>query len=256
MGHLAPIIHVAGLNIDLSAIIMITVTCIIVFLIARMAVRSMSVENPGKMQNFMEWVLDFVKGIISSSMDMKKGQMFIILATTLIMFIFVANMLGLPFAIVTEHTKPLELFGQTIVGAEEIAKEGGHAHVNWWKSPTADPAVTMGLALLVILYSHYLGLKMNRKHYLKHYLQPFAVFLPINIIEQFSKLLTLGMRLFGNIYAGEMMISTIVMIGWYGVVPLIIWQAFSIFVGSIQAFVFTMLTIVYISQNIVHEEHH
>lgn len=255
MGHLAPIIHVAGLNIDLSAIIMITVTCIIVFVIARLAARNLSVENPGKLQNFMEWVLDFVKNIISSSMDMKKGQMFIVLATTLIMFIFVANMLGLPFAIVTEHTKPLELFGQTVVSAEQIAHEGGHAHVNWWKSPTADPSVTMALAFLVIVYSHYLGLKMNRKHYLKHYVEPFAVFLPINIIEQVSKLLTLGMRLFGNIYAGEVMIATIVMAGWYGVVPLIIWQAFSIFVGSIQAFIFTVLTTVYIAQTIVHEEH-
>lgn len=251
MGHLAPVVHVAGLNIDLSAIIMITVTCIIVFLLARLGARNLSVENPGKMQNFMEWVLDFVKNIISSSLDMKKGQMFIVLCTTLIMFIFVGNMLGLPFAIVTEHTQPLG----TIVTAEQLAAEHGHVHINWWKSPTADASVTMGLALLVIVYSHYLGLKMNRKHYLKHYTQPFAVFLPINIIEQFSKLLTLGMRLFGNIYAGEVMIATIVMIGWIGVVPLIIWQAFSIFVGSIQAFVFTMLTMVYISQNIVHEEH-
>jgi F-type H+-transporting ATPase subunit a len=77
----------------------------------------------------------------------------------------------------------------------------------------------------------------------------------MNIIEQFSKLLTLGLRLFGNIFAGEVMISVILKASFFGIIPLIAWQGFSIFIGTIQAFIFTTLTMVYLSQNMKHEEH-
>ncbi|AWB46278.1 ATP synthase F0 subunit A [Paenibacillus sp. CAA11] len=277
MLHESPIIEWHGINIDLSVILMLVVSCAVVFLIAFLATRNLSVENPGKLQNFMEWVVDFVKGLISSSMDMKKGKAFLSLGMTLIMFIFVSNMLGLPFGIVTDyHDKEhAAIFGKPLVTVtEQIDKlqaeqsaSGEHEEievgVGWWKSPTADAGVSMGLALMIFLMVHFLGLTRNTKGYLKHYVQPFVFFLPINIIEQLSKLLTHGMRLFGNIFAGEVLISVLLSmtklgaVGWVGsVAGLVVWQGFSIFVGSIQAFVFTILTFVYISQAIdTHEEH-
>ncbi|MNR54026.1 ATP synthase subunit a [compost metagenome] len=78
----------------------------------------------------------------------------------------------------------------------------------------------------------------------------------LHLIEVVSKPLTLAFRLYGNIYAGEIMISVIIGAGWFGVAPLFVWQGFSVFVGAIQAFVFTMLTMVYISQTLIHEEEH
>ncbi|AHV99390.1 F0F1 ATP synthase subunit A [Paenibacillus sabinae] len=271
--HESPIIHLAGLDIDLSIVLMLVVTCAIVFLIARLATRNLSVENPGKMQNFLEWVVEFVQGLISSTMDLKKGKPFLSLGMTLIMFIFVGNMLGLPFGIVTEYhdASKAHIFGHELVTVteklhtEEAAHPGEEAEVGvaWWKSPTADPAVALGLAGLIFVMVHFLGLTRNTKGYLKHYFQPFWFFFPINLIEQFSKLLTHGMRLFGNIFAGEVLISVLVQLGSSGPIGtvasipfLVIWQGFSIFVGSIQAFVFTILTFVYISQAIdTHEEH-
>lgn len=255
--HEAPIIHVAGLSFDLASIAMIVLTTIIVMIIASLGVRRLSVDNPGKMQNFVEWIFEFVSNIIGGVMSSKQGRPFLMLGITLIMFIFVGNMLGLPFYIVTSHHEPFSLFGLEIVSAEDIAASANHeVEIGWWKSPTADASVTLGLAGLVILMAHYLGITRNTKHYFKHYTEPFKVMLPLNIIEQLAKLLTLGLRLFGNIFAGEVMIGVILKISLYGIIPLIVWQGFSIFIGTIQAFIFTTLTMVYISQMIVrHDEH-
>jgi len=256
--HESPIIKVAGLNIDLSIVIMLLVTCVIVFLLAKLATRNLSVDKPSKLQNFLEWVVEFVQGIIASAMPLKKGKPYIALGMTLIMFIFVANLLGLPFAIITEHHEEFSLFGQTILSEDEIREmeaEGRHAALLWWKSPTADLSVTFGLAFIVFVLVHYLGLTKNTRHYLKHYVEPYWFFIPLNLMKEIFKPITLGLRLYANIFAGEILIATIIMAGAFGIPILIAWQGFSIFVGAIQAFLFTILTMVYIAQASVHEEH-
>ena len=253
MQHLAPIIKIGGIEFDLSAILMIVISSVIVFVLARLSVRRLSVDNPGKMQNFMEWVVEFVQGIIGQAMDYRKGRGYLMLGLTLILYIFVSNMLGLPFGIVTEaHGGHIP----TVFGHELVVKgEPEHLAWAWWKSPTADAAMTMALALTVLVISHIQGLRKNTKHYLRHYTHnPNLVFLPIHLLEIASKPLTLGLRLFGNIYAGEVMIGVILGMGWVGIPALIVWQGFSIFVGAIQSFVFTMLTMVYISKAITHDE--
>ena len=99
--HDSPIIKLGGLNIDLSAVLMLTVTVLIVFLLVRLCVRNLSVENPSKVQNFMEWVVEFVQNLIASAMPLSKGKHYITLGLTLILFIFVANLLGLPFSVIS-----------------------------------------------------------------------------------------------------------------------------------------------------------
>ncbi|MFH5187619.1 F0F1 ATP synthase subunit A [Paenibacillus sp. TAB 01] len=230
MEHHAPGIVLGGIHFDLSALLMIGVTSILVLILAIAGASKGSVTNPSKMQNFMEWVVEFVEGIIGSTIGSKHGKSFIALGMTLIMYIFIGNMLGLPFSIVTED------------------------HVSWWKSPTADIAVTAALAVIVFVLSHYLGITRNTKHYFAHYFEFKGAMLILHLIELVSKPLTLAFRLYGNIYAGEIMISVIIGASWFGVVPLFVWQGFSVFVGAIQAFVFTMLTMVYISQTMIHEE--
>lgn len=212
---------------------MVSITCLIVLILGIAGARAATAGVPRGMQNFMEWVIDFVKGIIGSNFHTSKGRYFIILGTTLIMFIFVANMLGLPFAIVVDHNL-------------------------WWKSPTADPHVTMTLALTVMATVHFGGLILaGPKGYFKSYVQPIWIMLPFNIIEQFSTILSLGLRLFGNIYAGEVLIALLAGLSQTGVfgavgalVPLMVWQGFSIFVGAIQSFVFVTLTMVYIAHKV------
>lgn len=259
--HLSPVIELSlfGLpfNLDLSALLMVVVTSAIVFIFAKVAVRNLSVENPGKLQNFMEWLVDFVRNIIGGVMEEKQGRRFISLGLTIMLFIFVANMLGLPFSVVTEHEEPLYVFGQEVHEvSEELAHDPAHPpHVLWWKSPTADASITLGLAIMVILLAHFLGMKENPRHYFKHFVTPSFLFLPINLMEVISKPLTLGLRLFGNIYAGEVLISVLLGASFYGIPGLIVWQGFSTFVGGLQAFIFTMLSMVYISQELHSSEH-
>lgn len=185
------------------------------------------------MQNFMEWIMDFIKNIINSSMDWKTGGRFHLLGLTLIMYVFVSNMIGLPFAITVDH----EL---------------------WWKSPTADPVVTLTLAVMVTALSHYYGVKLKGvKEYGKDYFRPVGFLFPLKLLEEFSNTLTLGLRLYGNIYAGEILLALLAgglastfSGALVAALPTIVWQGFSIFVGSIQAFIFTLLTMVYISHKV------
>ncbi len=241
---------------------MISVTSCIVLILAITASRKASVSQISKLQNFMEWIVEFVENIIGSTLGSKHGKVFMTLGVTLIMYIFIGNMIGLPFSIITSHdiNSSASIGGVPFISEEtfkEVESEGHDSvHVLWWKSPTADASVTAGLALIVILLSHYLGLTRNTKHYLKHYFEPYPILFPLNVIKEISKPLTLSLRLYGNIYAGEVMIAVIVGASWFGIVPLFIWQGFSVFVGAIQAFIFTMLAMVYISQAMIHEDSH
>ena len=82
------------LTFNLSNVLMVFITCAIVFLIAILATRNLQLKPTG-MQNFFEWIMDFVKGIIKNNMDWKTGGRFHILGITLILFLFVSNVLGL-----------------------------------------------------------------------------------------------------------------------------------------------------------------
>lgn len=253
--HEFPIIEVGGFRVDIAALIAITITSIIVFVLVMLSVRKLSVDKPSKLQNFMEWVVEFVHNTIASTMPLKHAVSYISLGMTLMIFIFVGNVLGLPFGLVFEYTEVTSFLGFDLVTQAALEEHHGEVHMAWWKSPTADLAVTFGLASIVFFLVHFLGFKKNRKHYIKHYFQPFWFFFPLNIIETLSKPLTLGLRLFANIFAGEVLIATILMMGWFGIPLLAVWQGFSLFVGAIQAFLFTILTMVYISQAAIHEEH-
>jgi F-type H+-transporting ATPase subunit a len=236
MHHETPEFEFMGLWFNGANMLMITVASLIVFLIAVLSTRKLAI-NPTGMQNFFEWVMDFVKGIINSTMDWKEGGRFHILGITLIMYIFVSNMLGLPFAIVID---------------EKL----------WWKSPTADPIITLTLAVMVLALSHYYGVKLKgAKGYGEGFFAPMKFLFPLKIIEEFANTLTLGLRLYGNIYAGELLLSLLAtglahqgIAGTIAAIPLtMVWQGFSIFVGTIQAYIFTMLTMVYLAHKVSHD---
>ena len=237
MEHHAPEVQFLGLWFNLSNIFMSVIAAVIVLIIAIAATRSLELRPTG-MQNFIEWVMDFVKGIINSTMDWQTGGRFLTLGMTLIMYIFVANMLGLPFAIVI-----------------------GEDHELWWKSPTADPTITLTMAAMVVVLTNYYGVKMKGfSEYGKDFFRPMWWLFPIKVIEEFANTLTLGLRLYGNIYAGEVLLGLLAGLmtsGFFGAIggaiPMLAWQGFSIFVGTIQAFIFTMLTMVYMSHKVSHD---
>ncbi|WNS75278.1 F0F1 ATP synthase subunit A [Bacillus sp. DTU_2020_1000418_1_SI_GHA_SEK_038] len=233
MHHENPIVDFLGLSFNLANILMITIASLVVFIIAVISTRRLAMKPTG-MQNFFEWIMDFVKGIIGSTMDWKTGGRFHILGITLLMYIAISNFLGLPFAVVINDTL-------------------------WWKSPTADPVITLTLATMVVALSHYYGIKIKGvKEYGRDFFKPMPFLFPLKIIEEFANTLTLGLRLYGNIFAGEILLGLLAgglaMSGFGGmlaaIIPTLAWQGFSIFVGGIQAFIFTMLTMVYLAHKV------
>lgn len=239
MDHEAPIVEdvlgIAWLDFNLSNVLMMAVASLIVFILSLLGARKLEMKPTG-VQNFMEWILDFVKGIVNSAMDWKQGRTFLPLALTLITYIFVSNLLG----VMTMAT-----FG----------------HELWWKSPTSDPGITLTLSVMVIVLTHYYGIKFRgAKEYGKDFLRPFPLFFPIKIVEEFANTMTLGLRLFGNIYAGEVLLGMLAALTSSGVVgflggaiPMLAWQGFSVFIGGIQAFIFTTLAMVYMSHKVSSE---
>ena len=237
MNHTAPErtldLGFMSLTFNLSTLLTLFVSAVIVFIIAVVSTRKLALKPTG-MQNFMEWIMDFVKGIIKSNMDWKTGGRFHILGITLIMFIAVSNLLGLPL--------------------------GGIAYGTdlWWKSQTADPVVTMTLAVMILVLTQYYGVKMQGTGgYAKTFFQPMSFMFPLKIVEEFANTLTLGLRLYGNIYAGEILLGLLgglagaSILGFFGaIVPMMAWLGFSIFIGFIQAFIFTMLTMVYMAHKV------
>ncbi|MFC7062250.1 F0F1 ATP synthase subunit A [Halobacillus seohaensis] len=236
MNHEAPMwedaFGIPWLDFNLSNVVMMFVASLIVFILGVAATRKMQ-RYPTGFQNFMEWLIDFIKGIIGSNMDWRTGRLFLPLGITLFAYIFVSNMLG-------------------------VVTNGVVGHDLWWKSPTADPGITMTLAVMVIVLTHYYGVKLKgTKEYSKGFVRPLPFLLPFKIIEEFSNTLTLGLRLYGNIYAGEILLSLLVGLAttsWLGfigsAIPMVAWMGFSTFIGFIQAFIFVMLTMVYMSHKV------
>ncbi|HFJ6558878.1 TPA: FoF1 ATP synthase subunit a, partial [Enterococcus faecium] len=99
-------------------------------------------------------------------------------------------------------------------------------------------------------------------YFVNSFLKPYSFMFPMKLIEEFTNLLTLALRLYGNIYAGEVLLTLIakmvISLGWFSLplaIPLeMVWIAFSLFIGSIQAFVFVTLSMVYMSHKIEVEE--
>ena len=240
LDHTAPIVEdvfgISWLDFNLANVFMLAVVSILVFIVVVWATRNLQMKPTGK-QNFMEWIVEFVRGVISDTMDWKTGKVFMPLILTLAFFILFGNIAG----IVTIG----------VVGTDL-----------WWKAPTADATITLTLSTMVIVLTHYYGIKMRgTKHYFKTFLSPTPILLPLKIVEEFANTLTLGLRLFGNMYAGEILLglliglaSTSILGGVLAALPTLAWMGFKLFIGAIQVYVFIMLSMVYMSHK-VSEDH-
>lgn len=217
-----------AVDINVKTIVMTWIVMIIVAVVGMLATRNVSMNKPGRLQVVFESVYQFLKGLIYDNIvSEKRAASLVTFIASLFTFLFFSNMLGL---------------------------------IPTMMSPTADVNTTMGMALMVFIMVQLLGLKDKGLGHFKHFIEPFPFFLPLVIVEELAKPVTLAFRLFGNIYAGEVLIA--VLLGliplsgtiFGGFIPSVVWLAFSIFVGTIQAFIFSMLTIIYTSQAV--NKHH
>jgi F-type H+-transporting ATPase subunit a len=178
---------------------------------------------PHAWQNFMEAALDFVTDIAKDQLGESFYKEWIPFIGTLFFFIFGCNWAG---AIVP--WKLIEL------------PEGELA------APTNDINTTVALAFLTSFSYFYAGLSKKGLGYFKRYVRPLPLLLPINILEDFTKPLSLSFRLFGNVLADELTITVLT-----ALVPLVVplpIMALGIFAGSVQALIFSTLAAAYIAE--------
>ena len=116
------------------------------------------------------------------------------------------------------------------------------------EEPTKDLNTTLGLGIMGFVIAHYAGIKSKGfKAYIKEYFQPIFFMMPLNLIGELAKIVSISFRLFGNIMGGSIIILVVSYLTYSVVLPPFLYAFFGLFVGTIQAFVFTMLTVVYIS---------
>lgn len=203
-----------GLDFHIDTLIATWITMAIVIVIMVLATRSRALV-PSGLQNLVETLLEALENQFSPTVG-KHWPMLSSLLFTFFLFIFVGNELGL------------------LPVLKAVA------------SPTADINTTVALALCSSLSVWIVGIKVKGAAYFKHFFQPYKVMFILNIFEELAKPLTLAFRLFGNIIAGEILLELLYKLPWFVPLPWV-WIAFSLFIGVIQAFIFTVLTTSYLS---------
>jgi F-type H+-transporting ATPase subunit a len=120
--------------------------------------------------------------------------------------------------------------------------------VPWMSEPTKDLNTTLGLGILGFFLAHYAGIRAKGfAAYAKEYFQPIFFMMPLNVIGELAKVISISFRLYGNIMGGSIIILVVSHLVYGLLIPPFLYAFFGLFVGTVQAFVFTMLTLVYIS---------
>jgi F-type H+-transporting ATPase subunit a len=212
------------------------VTLVLAFIL-RAKVTSTGV--PSGVQLFWEAITVQMRGQIQSSMGLSLAPFVLPLAVSLFVFILVANWIAvLPLQYTNADGATRELL----------------------MPPAADINFVLALALFVFICYHMAGFRSRGVvgYPVKVAKGHVAFLAPINIVEEIAKPISLSLRLFGNIFAGVIMVGLIALLPAYIMwLPNAIWKTFDLFVGLIQAFIFALLTILYFSQATESaEEHH
>ncbi len=186
--------------------------------------RRISVDSPGRLQIVLEVLVGGLMSLLRENVG-PRGRPFLGLVGTLALFIWVSNLMGL---------------------------------VPWFSSPTVSINMPVGCALVAFLYYNWQGMRAHGVgKYLAHFLGPnpflAIVMLPVEIISHVSRILSLSVRLFGNIFGEELVVVVLAFLVPF-VVPIPM-MAFGVFGSTLQAFVFTMLTVIYLGGAVATEEH-
>jgi F-type H+-transporting ATPase subunit a len=216
--------NIGGFNVHGEVLLVTWLVLAIILTTAVLGTKNLD-QAPKGLQNFVELVFEYLSGIAKDQLGEYEYRPWVPFTGTIFLFIFVANWLG---ALVP--WKLIQL------------PEGELA------APTNDINTTVALALLTSISYFYAGLKAKGLGFFSRYISPTPIFLPINILEDFSKPLSLSFRLFGNVVADEIVVSVLCLL-----VPLFVplpVMVLGIFASSVQALVFSTLAASYIAESI------
>lgn len=140
----------------------------------------------------------------------------------------------------------------------EIIPSEPNEHLHLLPAPTSDTNLTYAMAIMAMVGVWTMGVRrQGLKNYLKHFTQPIPLMTPLNVIEELVKPVTLALRLFGNIFAGGIMVSLISLLPFYFLwAGDVVWKLFDMFIGAIQAFIFALLVVIYFGMATSHEAEH
>jgi F-type H+-transporting ATPase subunit a len=197
------------------------VALIIVVLVAAMR-GGLSVEKPGKVQHIFEVLYTFLHGT-AEDVGLHHGQKYLSFFGTLFIFILFMNLIGV---------------------------------IPAFESPTMFPSVPAGCALAVFIYYNWMGLReQGVGKYLAQFMGPMPVLaplmIPIEIVGHLARPMSLSIRLFANMFAGEQV--TLAFLGLTYLVAPAIFMGLHVFVSFLQAYIFTLLTMIYVSSAVAHE---
>lgn len=198
--------------------ILVVLFVLIFFGIAR---RRFSVEHPGKIQHLLELTYDFVHASAEEVVGHESGK-YIAFFGTIFLFILFMNLIGL---------------------------------IPGFDSPTMFPMVPLGMAVSVFFFYNAAGLKANKLGYFKQFIGPMIFLAPlvllIEVISHFARNLSLTVRLWANMFAGEQVYLTFITITKV-IIP-VIFIALHLFVGFLQAYIFMLLAMIYVGGAVSHE---
>lgn len=203
-----------NLTFNLELIIMTWIVIVLLILFGFLTSRKRSML-PGPLQVVGEMFVSQLYGLTEDALDKELAKKYAPLICALFMFLLLSNWIGM------------------IPHLEE---------------PTKDLNTPLSLGLMGFFIAHSAGIKSKGfKKYAKEYFEPIFFMMPLNVIGELAKIVSISFRLFGNIMGGSIIILVVSYLTYSIIFPPFLNAFFGLFVGGIQAFVFTMLTVVYIS---------
>jgi len=213
------IFHIGGtrLVVNSTTIIMTWVVIGLVLAFAWVATRGRGLI-PGPWQQIAELLVQWFKELVHDALGEAYKEQYFPLICALFIFLLMCNWIGV------------------LPGMDE---------------PTKDINTTLGLGLMGFVIAHGTAIKVKGlKQYLKEYFEPMFFLMPLNVVGEVAKVISISFRLFGNIMGGSIIIIVVSHLVYGLLLPPFLYGFFGLFVGTVQAFVFTMLTLVYISVQI------
>ena len=205
------------LVVNNHTLIMTWVVIGLTLLFAWLATRSRKMV-PGPWQMIAELLVDLFKELVRDALGEAYEERYFPLICALFIFLLLCNWIGI------------------VPGLEE---------------PTKDLNTTLGLGLMGFIIAHGTAIKVKGlKGYVKEYFEPMFFLAPLNVVGEIAKVISISFRLFGNIMGGSIIIIVVSHLIWGLLLPPFLYAFFALFVGTVQAFVFMMLTLVYISVQI------
>ncbi|MCK5499113.1 MAG: F0F1 ATP synthase subunit A, partial [Gammaproteobacteria bacterium] len=231
---------------------------LVFFYFFRKAARQATVGVPGGLQNFVEWIVEFVESSVQGSFS-ARNDLVAPMALTIFVWVFLMNLMDL----IPVDWLPMvaQQIGHHVFGMDPH-------HVYFKVVATTDPNITFGMAFAVFFLMIYYSIKIKGigGFFGELAFQPFGKWgMPVNLVLEgvslIAKPISLSLRLFGNMYAGETLFILIAMMysaGWgmglFAGILQLGWAIFHILIITLQAFIFMTLTIVYMEM--AHQEHH